>query len=231
MRIAIVDDEAEQRQLLAGYVSEFAKQKQIRAECVEFASCLDFVSDYKVPFDVILLDIEMPEMDGLAAAKKLREVDTRAVIIFVTNMAQYAINGYEVDAMDFMVKPVSYFNLSLKLNKALRYVSRQKSFVISAGGTTVVLGREDIYYVEGHNQYVVYHTGKGEYKVHASLKATEESLGGGFSRCNNSFIVNLMYVSATDANSALVAGERLPMSRARKKSFTDDLNRFLGGLQ
>lgn len=230
MRIAIVDDEAEQREQLERYVNDYCKERGTWCECVPFSSGLDFVSDYVVPFDVILLDIEMPDMDGLTAAKKIRKIDGQAVIIFITRMAKYAIKGYEVDAMDFMVKPVSYFNLSVKLNKAMRYVSRHRSFSILSEGDTIVLGEDDILYIEGYNQYAIYHTLSGNYKVHTSLKAAEEKLGKGFSRCNNSFIVNLNYVSRVSATTVQVGEDVLPVSRARKKSFLDELNRYLGGI-
>lgn len=229
MRIAIVDDDKEEREELQGYVQIYCKERKVSCECQMFSSCMDFVSDY-IPFDIVLLDIEMPDMDGLTGAKKLRKLDEHVVIIFITHMAQYAIRGYEVDALDFMVKPVSYFNLSLKLTKAMKIVSRRRVFSIVSAGSTVILGDSDIYYIEGYNQYVVYHTKTGTYKVHSSLKAAEEKLGSSFSRCNNSFIVNLNYISRIDGTSVQVGEDVLSISRGKKKSFMDSVNRFWGGI-
>jgi DNA-binding LytR/AlgR family response regulator len=230
MRVAIIDDDAEQRSTLVEYVERYSKEKSIIIECKCFTSGLDFVSEYNNPYDIILLDIEMPQMDGLQTAKDIRAVDQHAAIIFITHMAQYAIKGYEVDAMDFMVKPVGYFNFSLKLTKAIKHVKSNAKFSVTSDRTTIVLSEDDIYYIEGLNQYIIYHTAGEDYKVHATLKAAEARLSSHFSRCNNSFIVNLQYVTKIDNTEVCVGQYRLPISRGRKKEFMDDLNKFLGGI-
>ena len=230
MRLAIVDDDAQQRSLLEEYVKKYFEEQGKVCDVVCFSSGVDFASDYAAPFDIILLDIDMPHMNGIEAAKKIRQVDEHAVIIFITRMAQYAIQGYEVDALDFMVKPVSYFNLSVKLARAVRKVPRRSSIAVSADGKTVFLGEDDIFYIDGHNQYVIYHTVSGNYKVHSTLKEAEKQLSAAFSRCNNSFIVNLRYLSHLENADAVVGSERLPVSRGRRKAFLEDVNRYLGGI-
>lgn len=151
MRIAIVDDDEQQRVLLKGYVERFFSELNQSFTLVCFASSVDFASDYTVSFDIILLDIDMPHMNGIEAAKKIRQVDSSAVILFITNMAQCAIYGYEVNALDFMLKPVGYFNLSVKLARAIKQVPKRKSISLKAEGKNLFLDKDDIYYVEGHN--------------------------------------------------------------------------------
>ncbi len=231
MRIAIVDDDEKQRKALREYVERYSGEKGLDIVCAEFDSGLNFSSDYNEPFDIILLDIEMPHMDGLTAAQHVRKTDEEAEIIFITHMAQYAIKGYEVNALDFMVKPVTYFDLSVKLNRAMRTLPQRSPVKLDvAGGGTQILSLKDIHYVEGSNQYVVYHTLDREYKVHTSLRAAEEKLGKSFVRCNNSFIVNLSHVSSIVGNDVYVGKVPLPISRARKKDFVCSVNRFFGGL-
>lgn len=231
MRIAIVDDDEKQRKQLREFVERYSSEKSLDAVCFEFQSGLNFASDYTEPFDIILLDIEMPLMDGLTAAQYVRKTDEEAVIIFITHMAQYAIKGYEVNALDFMVKPVTYFNLATKLNRALKVLPRRNILKLDiAGGGTQILPLKDIHYVEGSNQYVIYHTLDREFKVHTSLKAAEEKLGRGFARCNNSFIVNLAHVSSIVGNDVYVGKVSLPISRSRKKEFVADVNRYFGGI-
>ena len=106
--------------ILQDYILRYSEEKQepLAVEC--FENGLNFISDYKASCDIALMDIEMPHMNGLDTARKLREFDSQIPLIFITNMAQYAINGYEVQALDFMVKPIEYFNFSLKLDKAIR---------------------------------------------------------------------------------------------------------------
>ncbi len=230
MRIAIVDDDARQRALLQEYIDRYFNEQNMRYECVGFVSGMDFVSDYTVPFDIILLDIDMPHLNGIETAKKIRQVDARAVILFITRMAQYAIQGYEVEALDYMIKPVSYFNFSVKLSRAVRQIPRRRNISLNTDGKLVFVNEEDVLYVEGYNQYVIYHTVSGSYKVHSTLKEAEKSLQDGFSRCNNSFIVNMRYLTSIEGTEAVVGKERLPISHGRKKSFLEDVNRYLGGL-
>lgn len=229
MRIAIVDDDEKQLALLKEYIETYFSKAGQNFTLVSFASSIDFVSDYTASFDIIILDIDMPHMNGIEAAKKIRQVDTRAVILFVTNMAQCAIQGYEVNALDFILKPVSYFNFSVKLMRAIKQIPKDQKISLSADGKRVFLDKSDIYYVEGHNQYVIYHTAAGNYKIHATLKETEQKLQPGFSRCSNSFIVNIRHLNSIDGTDAVVGSERLPISRSHKKSFWEDVNKYFGG--
>lgn len=229
MRIAIIDDELEQRNILQNMLEEYAADRKQAFEIVQNSSGINFVSDYKKPFDLIFLDIDMPHMDGIQTAKKLREIDSNALLIFITRMAQYAIHGYEVDAMDFLVKPVSAVNLYTKMDKVVRILhNRSKRISIVSDRDLIVLSVGDIYYIEGNNQYVIYHTVSGNYRVHTTLKKTEGLLGDNFARCNNSFIVNLSYVSRLGKDEVIVGDNSLPVSRSYRKSFWNNINRYLG---
>ena len=232
MRIAIVDDEAEERARIRKLLGGYSEQNGIPFEITEFSLGINFISDYTHPYDIVFMDISMPHMDGIVCARQLREIDHNVVLIFITRMAQYALQGYDVDALDFMVKPVDEFRLFLKLNKAVSIAKKrsQKLSVVSEG-KTIVLSLEDILYVEGSNQYVYFHTMEDRYRVHSTLKDVESRLGSGFARCNNSFIVNLNRVNKASAKEVFIAGRQLPVSRTRKKEFLDSLNRFLGGVE
>ena len=127
-RIAIVEDEAAVREQLAGYVQRYIRQYGTPFEVTEFADGMEILEDYRPQFDIIFLDIEMPELGGMDAAERIRTVDPDVVLVFVTNMAQYAIRGYEVDALDFVLKPVNYYQFSTKLARALQRVQRRKGW-------------------------------------------------------------------------------------------------------
>ena len=126
LTVAIVEDDLKSAQLLTKYIERYNEEKKEQLTVLHFTNGLNFISEYKANCDIVLMDIEMPHMNGLETAKKLRMRDTHIPLIFITNMAQYAINGYEVQALDFMVKPVEYFNFSLKLDRAVRICKENK---------------------------------------------------------------------------------------------------------
>lgn len=232
MRVAIVDDDNTYSELLRSYVERFSKQDGCDITATVFNSGIDFVSDYTADYDIVFLDIEMPMMDGLTAAKKIREIDDYVSIVFVTNMAQYAIRGYEVNAIDFVVKPVEYFNFADKLRKAATFAERrkEKDIVLVREEGIVRLPVSKIYYTEKEKNYLVYHSEQGVYRARGTMTETEKQFDGtSFSRCSSGCLVNLKYVETTTQNTVFVHGEELPVSRNRRKDFITDLIKYLGG--
>lgn len=136
MKIAVVDDVPRDAQLLVQFLNRFQAEQGISLQIHPFYSSIDFLEEYDGTYDIVFLDIEMPGSDGLTAAREIRSRDDAVAIIFITNMAQYAIHGYEVNAIDFMIKPVGYFNFAQKLGKAMRFLQRR-------GQSTVLLTGED----------------------------------------------------------------------------------------
>ena len=119
IRIAIVDDDARYRSEVEGYIARYGKETGEEFEVTCFQSGMDFITDYKPVNDIVFLDIEMPLIDGMSTARKLRLVDKEICIVFITKMSKYALEGYEVNAVDFVVKPIKYFNFTDKLKKAI----------------------------------------------------------------------------------------------------------------
>ena len=121
VRIGLVDDDSEHLKLMREFLGRYEREEKVGFSIEEYRDGLSFVEDYDGTLDVVFLDIEMPHIDGMTAAKKIRERDQTLGIVFVTNMAQFAIHGYEVNAIDFIVKPVSYYVFADKLKKAIRF--------------------------------------------------------------------------------------------------------------
>ena len=154
-RIAIVEDEAAVREQLAGYVQRYTRQYGTPFEVTEFADGMEILEDYRPQFDIIFLDVEMKHLDGMETARRIRERDGGVLIVFITNMAQYAIRGYAVDALDYVLKPVSYFAFSQRLNRAISRMKKreQKVITVNIKGGAVRINIANIYYIErqGHN--------------------------------------------------------------------------------
>lgn len=232
IRIGLVDDDLDHLQLMKTFLIRYEKEEKIGVSIKEFHNGLNFVEDYDGTLDVVFLDIEMPLMDGMTAARKIREKDPALGIVFVTNMAQYAIHGYEVNAIDFIVKPVSYYVFADKLNKAIRFsqLNAEKDFVIQSDDSIVKVTCSQIIYIEKDKNYLVFHTRQGIYRSRGTMSELEESLHKeGFSACINGCLVNLKYVTKIEKDMVWVEEQPLPITRRRKKEFKEDFMRYLGG--
>ena len=230
-RIAIVEDQAESRNKLRQYVDRYQRDRDVVVRSEEFGDGLNFVSDYTADYDVIFMDIEMPLMDGMKAAREIRKVDASVCLIFVTNLSQYAIEGYEVQALDFVVKPVSYQNFAMKLDKAIEYRKRfrQAAVVINAGKSMRRLDVEDIYYIEVMDHDLIYHTRQGNFQERGSMGERETLLTPhGFARCSKSFLVNMRFVSAVEGNDVIVHDTSIAIGRMKRKDFMRQLTEFMG---
>ena len=160
MRIAIVDDSARDRDQLLECLNRYFSDTKGTLETTCFTDAAAFLKDYHYSFDFIILDIDMPGLSGIEAAKVLREKDPHVTLMFVTNMPQYAIEAYSVEAMDYMLKPVSYPDFCLKMKKAERYIRRNADAPVKIQTADGPLMRQasQILYVESRQHYLYYHT-------------------------------------------------------------------------
>ena len=130
IRVAIVEDDAEVQGVLQEYVRRYTRQYGTEFEVTVFADGVDILEDYRAVYDIIFLDVEMKHLDGMTTAERIRQMDADVILIFITNMAQYAIRGYSVGALDYVLKPVPYFAFSQQLLKAVaRLEKRAKHYL------------------------------------------------------------------------------------------------------
>lgn len=233
IKVAIVEDEAAAADTVRSFLARFSKERGMIFTVDVFDNALMFLDSYRPGYDLVFMDIELPDLNGLEASRILRDIDNVVTLIFVTNMAQFAVKGYEVDALDFIVKPVAYYSFALKLQKAVDRIEsiRDKELGIALeGGGLMRLRVSRIQYIEitGHN--IVYHSEDGTYNSYGTLKNIEPLLNGAhFVRCNSCYLVNLKYVYSVKGYTADVAGQPLRISQPRKKEFMRALNDYIGG--
>lgn len=169
----------------------------------------------------------------MTAAHKLRLVDTEVMLIFVTTMAKFAVEGYEVNAFNYIVKPVDYYEFRLKIDKAFKSLTDGRDKIkIVANGEQHWLSRKDLIYVEVTNHYLNFRIKDGKkLTIYGSLKQLEKTLSFNmFARCNACYIVNLSYVAGVKGfELELTTGEKLQISQSKRKQFVQKLAKYFGG--
>ena len=230
IRIALVEDDSRHVQKITEYLERFRTEKGLAMSVRIFPDGEDIVENYRPEYDIILMDIQMRFLDGMTAARLIREKDKETVLIFLTSMAGYAIQGYEVEALDYILKPVSYDMFAQKLWRAIDVVQRNHTHnvVLTLKDGMVKLDVSEIRYIEARSHRMIYHTADMEYDVRGRLDDLEkELLPYGFFRSNRGYLVNLYHITAVRGDCCLIGGEKLPISRVRKPVLLEKLTEIL----
>ncbi|MBR1572474.1 MAG: response regulator transcription factor [Lachnospiraceae bacterium] len=232
-KIAIVEDEKECQSVLVDYLNQYEKERDVAIMPRIFNDGIDIMDDYSADYDIIFLDIRMKHKDGMKTAQEIRQVDNDVIIIFITSLAQYAIEGYKVNASDFILKPVKYNQLQLTLDKALETIKkwkREKQILVVDGTAKRKISTDDIYYVEVIDHDLHFHTKHGVMvQKNTTMRAMEaELVPYNFARGNNAYTINLKYVELVKGDEVMVNGNSLYMSRGRKKDFLRALADYVG---
>lgn len=231
IRIAIAEDDSGYMQTLQSYLKRYASEHGTAFEITCFSDGDEIAERYRTGFDLIFMDVDMPLLDGMSAAREIRRTDSEVVIIFITNLAQYAIRGYEVSALDYVLKPVSYFAFSQRLERAItRLKSREGKYItVPVKGGIRKLDTSQIYYVESLGHDLIFHTSAGSFNANITMRQAEEKLTEAhFFRGNNSYLINLSHVEGIQDGCAVVRGQRLKLSRPRKNAFLEALADHIG---
>lgn len=217
LNCAIIDDEPLAAQLLQSYVN---KTPFLQLTGV-YNSAITAMRDLRTsPVNLLLLDIQMPELSGIEFAKILPK---ETYVIFTTAFPQYAIEGYKVNSIDYLLKPVSYEDFLRATDKALQRVAAQVShndslqerfIYVKSDYKLLRIKLSDILYIEGLKDYVRIYMANGEKIVSLiSMKRMEESLPQPeFMRIHRSYIVNMGHVSVVDRNRIVFGSELIPVS-------------------
>ena len=220
IRLAIVDDEVTFRNQIAAFLHRFGSANNFLFQIDSFESGNAFLGNYHALYDMVFLDVQMPLSNGIEVAKTLRTKDSKVAIIFVTNFVQFAPEGYQVHALDYILKPIEYYDFEMKLKKAIAAIRHEKeirkeeyiAFPKKEGIVRIAL--KHIRYVESVGHNVLFHTVDGEFSKYDSLRHTLSQLPGTlFLQINNCQVVNMAYVTKID-------------NHPRKKDVMERLTRF-----
>lgn len=233
IRIAIVEDQEVYVKQLTEFLKEYEKENEEKFLVTVFSDGEEIMADYSAEYDLIFLDIQKKSLNGMETAQQIRKKDEKVSLIFVTNMAQYAIKGYSVNALDFILKPLSYFAFSQKLKRALEHIKPQSKKLLNLriDGGFIRVDLDKVTYIESMKHRITVHTTKESHVLTGTMKEMELKLEGeSFFRCNNCYLVNLSHVEKIVGNDVVIAGETLQISRPKKKAFLAALTDYMGGL-
>lgn len=217
-RIAIVDDNQTDREFLHAQAQSWAAQKGSSLQAELFASAEEFLFHYAEhkDYDILLLDIEMPGMDGVTMARRIRKENETVQIVFITGYSEYISEGYEVAALHYLMKPVNTNKLRQVLDRAADKLQRnERCLTLELSGEVVRLPLYQIRWAEVRQNYLTIHA-KADYTVKMTLSELESRLDDRFFRAGRSFIINLAEVrSVTRQEVRLSDGTAIPLPRGQ----------------
>ncbi len=227
LNIAICDDEQSQTDWLKEQLCRWSESRGRNIKITSFSSAEAFLFEFRENknFDIILLDIEMKEMNGIELAHSLRGENEEIKIIFVTGYAEYIGEGYDVSALHYLLKPVDVQKLFSVLDRASKaVVPARRRLSLTVGRENEFVYVDEILYAESEKHYVVFYTAGSEHRVRMTMPEAEALLGADFCRCGRSFIVGLAHIKRVTKTSVLLRnGGCIPLG----KGMFDILNKSL----
>ena len=232
IRVAVIEDNDIYTRQISTYIQDYKKEKELEIHVTTFHNGEELLFDYKPIYDILLMDIDMPKMDGISTAKEIRKLDAFVEIIFITNLAQYATDGYKVKARAYVLKPINYYGFIMELQAAIDDINKKRDhFILLRSEDSVErINIRDIYYVESQRHNIFVHTEQGIYTLRDTLQNMVNRLSGyHFERCSVSYLVSLAHVQSIRGNMAIVGKKEVPVSRQKRKIFMTALTDYIGG--
>ena len=231
LKIAVCDDDSSQRAYLSNIVNTWAKKKNYLIELKQYEGSSPFLIDYgeEKDYDILLLDIEMPGINGIDIAKRVRQENTAVQIIFVTGYYEYFSDGFDVSALHYLIKPVDEARLCSVLDRAVGNLQyRQRAVLITDTEGTVKVPLADIFYAEAQNVHVIVYTNQGTYRMRMTLSNFAQQLDDTFYKVHRSYIVGMKYIRKITRNEIVMTnGALIPISRGKYDEIHGALIKYL----
>lgn len=233
--IAVVEDQkSEAENIQKAALAFFEQHKEDQCEISLFCDGEDFLANYKLPLDVIFMDVEMPKRDGLSTAKEFRKSNPDIPLVFITSFARFAINGYEVNALDYLLKPIQYPRFESMLFKVIRQKKSQTSLLvpIKTVRESLFVESKDIIYISISDHLITYHLINKDVDSWGTLNDLEPTLPKDFIRINKTEIVNLYHVKSLKEDTLFLSyGKEVKASRRRRNEVAESLTDYMVGRQ
>ena len=233
IKIATVEDSQQDRTHFNECLEEISKATQITFSVDSFSSGEEFLShENNQDYQIVFLDIELPKMNGMETAKEFRKTNTSTILIFLTNYIQYAVDGYEVNAFDYILKPLNYYSFYMKFQRVIRKLSMTKNMNLKFNTNEGIrfINTTEIRYIEimGHNLVIL--TNEGNIESVGILNTLEKELKNyDFSRCSASSLINMSYIQGIYGDKVILkTGESIHIGRTKKKQFLNDVALYIG---
>lgn len=231
MKIAIVHGNGDTAALIKQYAEKYCEANDIGAIVVSFGDGIDIASDYSADYDIIFLGTDAKLLNGFKTAEIIREKDKDAAIVFVSDDAATAVHGYAVEALGFLLEPFGYVEFEHEIARCVQRVraTRKRYILFSTENGMDRVAVDSIMYIESQDHRKEINTTDGVYFVYGTMDSLEERLPpDGFSRCNNSFLVNLAHVKGVHGEFVLIGGREIKITRSKRKNFMHDVERYFG---
>lgn len=232
IKIAVVEDSIEDLNNCVSLLHQYGAEKNYDFSIQTFSSGDAFLMRFKSQYDFIILDINLSAMNGIDVARNIRKKDEEVVIMFATNLAKYATKGYEVDAIDFALKPLTYASFYLRLERVMKKLDRKESYFLvlpnESGFNKVNI--DDILYIEVISHDIIFHLSDDtEFTTSGTLKKFEEELVKHyFIRCNSCYLVNAKKIKRVEKlDIHLLNDEIICISHPKRKAFMESFKRFV----
>ena len=232
INVAVVEDSAEDLNNCVSLLNQYGKEKNLVFNIQTFETGGAFLLSFKSQFDFIILDINLATMNGIDLARTIRTKDEEVAIMFATNLAKYAAKGYEVDAIDFALKPLTYASFYLRLERIMKKIQKRPDAYVTTydSGVYTKTNIVDILYIEVISHDIIIHKVDGQnIKTYGTLKTYEETLTNRwFIRCNSCYLVNARYIKKVEKFEIVLSNdEKVEISHPKKKAFMERFKKYV----
>lgn len=231
IKIAICDDEPLMVAEISSYLVSYMEENQITSYCVTSFSSGRSMLESGGGFDVVFLDIQMEQPNGMETAKLLRQQGERSLLVFVTVLKEYVFDAFEVEAYDYLIKPLDKGRFKRTMDRILRLLDQRavKAMIIQRGTACQIVSLDEIVYCEVQGRKIYLHKNDGMViDFYDRMEELERRVDRRFFKCHRSYLVNLDYVCGCRTGQVMLPkGEAIPVSRLRERDLTQALLHYM----